>query len=57
MHSDYVAPTQLANALRPELVDAAFTLWLIDWDQRWRDIGRVHFLAMKRWNKAEYGYT
>ncbi|WP_037478452.1 glycoside hydrolase family 47 protein [Sphingomonas sp. PAMC 26617] len=51
------APTQLANALRPELVDAAFTLWLIDWDQRWRDIGRVHFLAMKRWNKAEYGYT
>lgn len=51
------APTQLGNALRPELVDSVFTLWLIDRDQRWRDIGRVHFLAMKRWNKAEYGYT
>lgn len=51
------APTQLANALRPELVDSVFTLWLIDRDPRWRNIGRVHFLAMKRWNKAQYGYT
>jgi mannosyl-oligosaccharide alpha-1,2-mannosidase len=50
-------PTQLTNALRPELVDAAFTLWLLDRNPRWRDIGRVHFLAMKRWNKAKFGYT
>ncbi len=51
------APTQRGNALRPELVDAAFTLWLLDRDPRWREIGAAHFAAMKRWNKAEYGYT
>ncbi|UAJ12194.1 glycoside hydrolase family 47 protein [Polymorphobacter megasporae] len=51
------APTQHGNALRPELADSAFTLWLLDRDPRWRDIGRAHFEAMKRWNKARYGYT
>jgi mannosyl-oligosaccharide alpha-1,2-mannosidase len=56
---DYVkaAPTQVTNALRPELADAAFTLWLLDGHPRWREIGRAHFQAMRRWNKAEYGYT
>ncbi|WP_241215090.1 glycoside hydrolase family 47 protein [Sphingomonas sp. S-NIH.Pt15_0812] len=49
--------TQVTNALRPELADAAFTLWLIDRQPRWREIGRLHFEAMKRWNKATYGYT
>lgn len=39
---DYAAatPTQSTNALRPELADAAFTLWLIDRRPRWREIGR-----------------
>jgi mannosyl-oligosaccharide alpha-1,2-mannosidase len=50
-------PTLPGNALRPELADAAFNLWLLDGRTRWRDIGRDHFLAMKRWNKARYGYT
>ncbi|SEL61314.1 mannosyl-oligosaccharide alpha-1,2-mannosidase [Sphingomonas palmae] len=56
---DYAAakPTQVTNALRPELVDAAFNLWLIDRDPRWREIGRLHFEAMKRWNRAPFGYT
>jgi len=56
---DYAAakPTQLGNALRPELADSAFTLWLLDRHPRWREIGRTHFLNMKRWNKAPYGYT
>jgi mannosyl-oligosaccharide alpha-1,2-mannosidase len=48
---------QLSNALRPELADAAFTLWMIDRDERWRAVVETHFLAMKRWNKAAYGYT
>ncbi|MBO9714830.1 MAG: glycoside hydrolase family 47 protein [Sphingomonas sp.] len=48
---------EVSNALRPELADAAFNLWLIDRDERWREICRTHFLAMKRWNKAKYGYT
>jgi mannosyl-oligosaccharide alpha-1,2-mannosidase len=48
---------QLTNALRPELADAAFNLWLLDRDEQWRAVAATHFLAMKRWNKARYGYT
>src|ERR1044072_5214513 len=48
---------QPTNGLRPELADAAFNLWLLDRDERWREIVRTHYLAMKRWNKAAYGYT
>lgn len=49
--------TQASNALRPEFADACFNLWLLDGKQRWRELGRQHYLAMKRWNKARYGYT
>ena len=45
------------NSLRPELADAAFNLWLIDHRDEWRLIARDHYLAMKRWNKARYGYA
>jgi mannosyl-oligosaccharide alpha-1,2-mannosidase len=56
---DYARGTAVAvgNALRPELADAAFNLWLLDRSPRWREIGRAHFEAMKRWNKAAHGYT
>jgi mannosyl-oligosaccharide alpha-1,2-mannosidase len=46
-----------SNALRPELADAAFNHWLLDRREEWRHICRDHFLAMKRWNKARYGYA
>ncbi|MGN6848148.1 MAG: glycoside hydrolase family 47 protein [Sphingomicrobium sp.] len=46
-----------SNALRPELADAAFNLWLLDRREEWRHICRDHYLAMKRWNKARYGYA
>jgi mannosyl-oligosaccharide alpha-1,2-mannosidase len=45
------------NSLRPELADAAFNLWLLDRREEWRMIARDHYLAMKRWNKARYGYA
>jgi mannosyl-oligosaccharide alpha-1,2-mannosidase len=45
------------NSLRPELADAAFNLWLLDGREEWRHIVRDHYLAMKRWNKARYGYA
>src|SRR5690242_12300660 len=45
------------NSLRPELADAAFNLWLIDGREEWRLIARDHYLAMKRWNRARYGYA
>ena len=50
-------PTAVTNALRPELADSAFNLWLLDRNPRWREIAAKHFRAMKRWNKARYGYT
>lgn len=50
-------PTQVSNSLRPELADSCFTTWLIDRDERWRAIAARHFEAMKRWNKAAFGYT
>jgi mannosyl-oligosaccharide alpha-1,2-mannosidase len=46
-----------SNALRPELADAAFNHWLLDRREEWRHICRDHFLAMKRWNRARYGYA
>jgi mannosyl-oligosaccharide alpha-1,2-mannosidase len=45
------------NSLRPELADAALNLWLLDRREEWRVIARDHYLAMKRWNKARYGYA
>ena len=56
---DYASGAAVAksNALRPELADAAFNLWLLTRDERWRQIGAAHFRAMVRWNKAPFGYT
>ena len=52
-----MAALSKSNALRPELADAAFNHWLLDRREEWRHICRDHFLAMKRWNKARYGYA
>ena len=50
-------PTYVTNSLRPELADAAFNLWLIDRRDEWRQIIRRHYLNMKRFNRARYGYA
>ena len=50
-------PTHRTNSLRPELADAAFNHWLLDRRSEWRMLGRTHYLNMKRWNRARYGYT
>lgn len=49
--------TSVTNSLRPELADAALNLWLLDRRDEWRIVARDHYLAMKRWNKARYGYA
>jgi mannosyl-oligosaccharide alpha-1,2-mannosidase len=46
-----------SNALRPELVDSTFTLWLHDRDEQWRQIARTHFLTMQRTSKVAHGYS
>ena len=51
------AATQVTNSLRPELADSCFNIWLKDRDERWRELAAKHFEAMKRWNKAAFGYT
>ena len=48
---------RVENYLRPELADAAFNHWLLDRREEWRHIVRDHYLAMKRWNKAPFGYA
>ena len=50
-------PTYVTNSLRPELADAAFNLWLIDGRDEWRQIIRTHYLNMKRFNRARFGYA
>jgi mannosyl-oligosaccharide alpha-1,2-mannosidase len=46
-----------SNALRPELADSAFTLWLHDRDERWRHVAADHFRAMVRTSKAPHGFS
>ncbi|CAN5356121.1 hypothetical protein BH09PSE4_BH09PSE4_15820 [soil metagenome] len=45
------------NALRPEVADAAFNLWLGDRGSEWRQIVRTHYLTMKARNRAPHGYS
>jgi mannosyl-oligosaccharide alpha-1,2-mannosidase len=55
--SNGMAALSKTNDLRPELADAAFNHWLLDRREEWRHVVRDHYLAMKRWNKARYGYA
>jgi len=52
-----MTPVSITNSLRPELADACLNLWLLDGREEWRAIARDHYLAMKHWNKARYGYA
>lgn len=51
------ATSYKTNDLRPELADAAFNHWLIDGREEWRHMVAKHYRAMKRWNKAQFGYA
>jgi mannosyl-oligosaccharide alpha-1,2-mannosidase len=57
IESTNLAALSTTNDLRPELADAAFNHWLIDRREEWRHLVRDHYLEMKRWNKARYGYA
>lgn len=52
-----LAATSRGNQLRPEYVDSAFTLWLIDRNDLWRQRGLEHYQRMKQYNRVRYGYT
>jgi mannosyl-oligosaccharide alpha-1,2-mannosidase len=50
-------PDRVTNDLRPELADSAFSLWLVERDPRFREIGAVHYEQMRAASRAPYGFT
>ncbi|HVV64211.1 MAG TPA: glycoside hydrolase family 47 protein, partial [Rhizomicrobium sp.] len=51
------AADRLSNALRPEFVDSCLALFLIEPDERWRELARIHYEKMKAASRAPYGFT
>jgi mannosyl-oligosaccharide alpha-1,2-mannosidase len=49
--------TRKTNDLRPEYVDSCLNLWLLDGDDRWRDLAAVHYENMRSSSRAAYGFT
>jgi mannosyl-oligosaccharide alpha-1,2-mannosidase len=46
-----------ATGLRPEYADACLNLWLLDRDDRYRQLTAIHYREMKATSRAAYGYT
>jgi mannosyl-oligosaccharide alpha-1,2-mannosidase len=51
------APDRVTNQLRPEFADSCINLFLLEPDDRWRELGRIHFENMKATSRARFGYT
>ena len=50
-------PDRVTNELRPEFVDSCLNLFLLDPDDRYRELAAIHFTKMKETSRAVYGYT
>ena len=51
------APDRVSNALRPEFVDSCFTLFLLDPQEKYRELARIHYENMKLSSRAPFGFT
>ncbi|HVU22171.1 MAG TPA: glycoside hydrolase family 47 protein, partial [Rhizomicrobium sp.] len=51
------APDRITNELRPEFVDSCLNLFLLEPDNRYRELARTHYENMKSSSRAAYGYT
>lgn len=51
------APDRITNELRPEFVDSCLNLFLIEPDDKYRELARTHYENMKSSSRAAYGYT
>jgi len=51
------APDRITNELRPEFADSCLNLFLLDPDDRYRELARIHFENMKETSRAPYGFT
>lgn len=50
-------PRRKHTGLRPEYPDACLNLWLVDRDERYRELTALHYRQMKATSRAAYGYT
>jgi mannosyl-oligosaccharide alpha-1,2-mannosidase len=51
------APDRITNELRPEFADSCLNLFLLEPDDRYRELARVHFENMKATSRAPWGFT
>lgn len=51
------APDRMTNELRPEFVDSCLNLFLLEPDDKWRELARVHWENMKSSSRAVFGFT
>jgi mannosyl-oligosaccharide alpha-1,2-mannosidase len=56
---DYARATaeRVTNELRPEFVDSCLNLFLLEPDDRYRELARLHYEMMKTSSRAAYGFT
>jgi mannosyl-oligosaccharide alpha-1,2-mannosidase len=50
-------PRRKHTGLRPEYPDACLNLWLVDRDERYRQLAALHYQQMKTTSRAAFGYT
>jgi len=50
-------PRRKHTGLRPEYPDACLNLWLLDRDERYRQLAALHYREMKATSRAAFGYT
>jgi mannosyl-oligosaccharide alpha-1,2-mannosidase len=51
------APDRVTNELRPEFADSCLNLFLLEPDDRYRELGRIHYEKMKETSRAPFGFT
>jgi len=51
------APDRVTNELRPEFVDSCLNLFLLEPDNKYRELACIHWENMKSSSRAAYGFT
>jgi mannosyl-oligosaccharide alpha-1,2-mannosidase len=50
-------PDRVSNQLRPEFVDSCLNLFLLDPQEKYRELARIHYESMKATSRAPFGFT
>ncbi|MGN6516109.1 MAG: glycoside hydrolase family 47 protein [Rhizomicrobium sp.] len=51
------APDRITNELRPEFVDSCLNLFLLEPDDRYRELAQIHYEKMKATSRGPFGFT